>query len=50
MKNIIVTDENVPWLLTVKDNIHTDLRTSHAKFLGKGSQDREEDAENKVLS
>ena len=31
-------------LLTLKDNIHTDLRTSHAKFLGKGSQHREEDS------
>ena len=30
-------------LLTVKDNSHTDLRTSHSQFLGKGSQYREED-------
>ena len=30
--------------LTVEDNNHTDLRTSHAKFLGKGSQYREEDS------
>ena len=37
-------------LLTVKDNIYTDLRTSHAQFLGKGSQHGEEDAENKPLS
>ena len=36
-------------LLTVKDNSHTDLRTSYAQFLGKGSQCREEDSENKIL-
>ena len=36
-------------LLTVKDNIHADLRTSHAHFLGKGSQYREEDFENKIF-
>ena len=35
---------------TVKDNIHTNLRTSHAQFSGKGSQYREEDSENKILS
>ena len=29
-------------LLTVKDNSHTDLRTSQAQFLGKGNQYREE--------
>ena len=34
----------------MKDNIHMDLRTSHAQFLGKGSQCREEDSENKILS
>ena len=34
-------------LLTVKDNIHTDLRASHAQFLEKGRQYREEDSENK---
>ena len=32
----------------MKDNIHTDLRTSHVQFLGKGNQDREEDSENKI--
>ena len=37
-------------LLTVKDNSHTALRTSHAQFSGKGSQYREEDSENKILS
>ena len=36
-------------LLIVKDNIDTDLRTSHSQFLGKGSQYREEDSENKIL-
>ena len=43
MKKIIVTNEKYSVsirLLTVKDNIHTDLRTSHAQFLGKGSQYR----------
>ena len=35
-------------LLTVKDNSHTDLRTSHAQVLGKSSQYREEDSENKI--
>ena len=34
----------------MKDNIHSDLRTSHAQFFGKGSQYREEDSENKILS
>ena len=37
-------------LLTMKDNSHTDLRTSHGQFLGKGSQYGEEDSENKILS
>ena len=34
----------------MKDNIHTDLRTSHTQFLGKASYYREEDSENKILS
>ena len=34
----------------MKDNSHTDLRASHAQFLGKGSQYREVDSENKILS
>ena len=34
----------------MKDDSHTDLRTSHAQFLGKGSQHREEDSKNKILS
>ena len=33
----------------MKDNSHTDLRTSHVQFLGKGSRYREEDSENKIL-
>ena len=37
-------------LLTVKNSNHADLRTSHAQLLGKGSQYREEDSENKLLS
>ena len=38
MKKIIFTDEKYSVsmrLLTVKDNIHTELRTSHAQVLGK---------------
>ena len=35
---------------SMKDNIETDLRTSYAQFLGKGSQLRKEDSENKILS
>ena len=31
----------------MKDNIHKNLRTSQAQFLGKGSQYREEHSENK---
>ena len=53
MKKIIATDEKYSVsvrLLTMKDNIHTDLRTSHAQLLGKGSQYREEDSKNKILS
>ena len=34
----------------MKKNSHTDLRTSHPQFLGKGSQYREEDSENEILS
>ena len=34
----------------MKDNVHTDLRTSHPQFLGKSNQYREEDSENKILS
>ena len=37
-------------LLTRKDNIHMDLRTSRTQFLGKGRQHRDEDSENKILS
>ena len=36
--------------LTVKNNSHADLRTSHAKRSEKGCQYREEDSENKILS
>ena len=52
MKKIIVTNEKIfvsIRLLTVKDNSHTDLRTSHAQFLGRGSQYREKDSKNKIL-
>ena len=38
MKKVIVPHEKYSVsvrLLTVKDNIHTDLRTSHAQFWGK---------------
>ena len=37
-------------LLTIKNNSHTDLRTSHAHLSGKGCHYREEDHENKILS
>ena len=53
MEKVIITDEKYSMsirLLTVKDDIHMDSRTSHAQFLGKGSQYREEDSENKILS
>ena len=36
-------------ILTVKDNSHTDLRTSHAQLLGNSSHYREEDSEDKIL-
>ena len=35
-------------LLTVTNNNHEDLRTSHAQLSGKGCQYREEDSENKI--
>ena len=53
MKKSIVTDEKYfvsERLLTMKDKLHTDLRNSHAQFLGKGSQYREKDSENEILS
>ena len=37
-------------LLTVKNNSHTNLRTSDAQLSEKGCQYREEDYENKILS
>ena len=37
-------------LLTVKNNSHADMRTSHAQLLGKGFQHGEEDPKNKILS
>ena len=37
-------------LLTVRNNSHTDLRTSHAKLLEQGCQNEEEDCENIFLS
>ena len=36
-------------LLTVKNNSHTDMRTSHAKLLEKGCQYGEGDSKNKIL-
>ena len=36
-------------LLTVKNNSHADMRTSHAQLLEKGCQHGEEDSKNKVL-
>ena len=37
-------------LLTVKNNNHADMRTSHIQLLGKGFQYGEEDSKNKILS
>ena len=37
-------------LLTIKNNSHTDWRTSHAQLSEKGCQYREEDYKNKILS
>ena len=37
-------------LLTVKNNSHADMRTSHAQRLEKSFQHREEDSKNKTLS
>ena len=53
MKNFTVTDEKYSLsirLLSIKNNSHTDLRTSHAQLLEKGCQYKEEDYENKILS
>ena len=44
MKKFTVTDEKI------KNNGHTDLRTSHAQLLERGCQYKEEDYENKILS
>ena len=51
-KKIIVTDKKYSLairLLSMKGNVHTDLRTFHAQLLRKGSQYREEDSENKIV-
>ena len=37
-------------LLTVKNNSHADMRTSHTQLLGKGCQHGKEDFKNKILS
>ena len=53
MKKFTATDENIFCVckaLTVKNSSHTDVRTSHAQLSGKGSQYREEDSKNKILS
>ena len=36
--------------LTMKDNSHADMRTSHAQLLGKSCQHGEDDSKNKILS
>ena len=49
MKKITVTDEKYSVsirLLTVKNNSHTDWRTSHTQLSEKDCQYREEDYEN----
>ena len=37
-------------LLTVKNNSHANIRTSHTQLLEKGCQHGEEDSKNKILS
>ena len=37
-------------LLTIKNNSHADMRTSHAQLLGKGFQHGEEDCKINILS
>ena len=37
-------------LLTVKNNSHEEMRTSHAQLLEKGCQHGDEDSKNKILS
>ena len=37
-------------LLTIKNNSHADMRTSHAQLLEKGCQHGEEASKNKILS
>ena len=47
MRKFAVTDEKYSMsirLLTVKDNSHEDMRTSHLQLLGKGFQHGEEDS------
>ena len=53
MKKITVTDEKYSLsirLLTIKNNSHADLRSSHTQLSEKDCQYIEEDSENKILS
>ena len=53
MEKFAITDEKIFHafrLLTVKNNSHVDLRTSHAQLLEKGFQHGVEDSKNKILS
>ena len=53
MKELTVTNEKIFRVckaFTVKNNSHTDLRTSYVHLSEKGNQYREEDYENKILS
>ena len=42
--------KNIPRLLTVKNNNHADMRTSHSQLLEKGWRHGEEDSKIKILS
>ena len=51
-KNLQLPMKNIPCslrLLIIKDNSHTNLRSSHPQLSGKDGQYREEDSENKIL-
>ena len=53
MKKIAVADEKYSMSLrplTVKNNSHADMRTSHAQLSGKSCQHGEDDSKNKILS
>ena len=52
MKQFAASDEKYSMsfrLLTVKNNSHEDIRTSHAQVLEKGCQHGEEDSKHKIF-